>query len=396
MIGMTGSGKLPASGTGSAIPLAVPNLSGREAAYLQECIDSSFVSSVGPFVPRFEHMVAAAAGFAHCAATSSGTTALHAALMAVGVERDDLVILPSFTFIASANAIAHCCASPWLFDVSESSWTLDAELLRKTLASETRRTGGRLVHQRSGRRVAAVMPVYTLGMPADMDPIVEIAREYALPVVCDGAAALGSEYKGRSLGELGADLTGISFNGNKTVTTGGGGAVVGQDEKLIKLVRHICSTARVGEDYHHDRVGYNYRLTNVEAAVGCAQMERLDEFVAKKRAIQAGYDDGLGDLPGVSLFPRPAWAHRSCWMAGISVSSSVISASLRAALKADGIDARPFWKPVHLQPPYAGAPVTEQKVSMAIWDRIVTLPCSTSLTDSELRRVIDVVRGTFA
>ena len=238
------------------IPLAVPNLTGREAEYLQQCIETTFVSSVGPFVNLFEEKVAEAAGASLAVATSAGTTGLHVALEAVGVGRDDLVVLPSFTFIASANAIAYCGASPWLFDVTEESWTLDPELLAKQLSAETHREKGCLIHNATGRRVAAVMPVYTLGMPADMDSIVQIAKDYNLPVIADGAAALGATYKGHPSGKLGADLTVYSFNGNKTITAGGGGAVAGEDTELLKLVRHLSNTAKVGEAYHHDRVGF--------------------------------------------------------------------------------------------------------------------------------------------
>jgi hypothetical protein len=200
------------------IPLAIPNLAGNEAKYLQECVETNFVSSIGPFVIRFEEMVATAAGARFAVATSAGTTGLHAALAAVGVTRDDLVILPSFTFIASANAIAHCGAMPWLFDVDAGSWTLDGEAVARALAGETERRDGRLVHKGSGRRVAAMMPVFTLGMPADMDRLTALAREYRLPLVVDAAPALGARYKGRAVGALGADLTVFSFNGNKTVT----------------------------------------------------------------------------------------------------------------------------------------------------------------------------------
>ena len=202
------------------IPLVVPNLNGREAEYLQQCIKTTFVSSIGPFVERFEGVVANATGVSQAVAVSSGTSGLHAALVAVGVGRDDLVVLPSFTFIASANAIAYCGASPWLFDVTEESWTLDPALLTKHFETETYQKNGRLIHKETGRRVAAVMPVYTFGMPADMDAIVKIANDYNLPVIADGAAALGATYKGRLSGNLGADLTIYSFNGNKTVTTG--------------------------------------------------------------------------------------------------------------------------------------------------------------------------------
>ena len=376
------------------IPLAMPQMSGNEGRYLQECVDTNFVSSVGPFVDRFEKMVAEAAGASTSVATSAGTTGLHAALTAVGVGPGDLVILPSLTFIASANAIAHCSAQPWLFDVTRESWTLDAEQVGAALTQDTEQRDGNLVHRPTGRRVAAMLPVYTMGLPADMDGLVAIARDFGLPVVADAAAALGASYKDRPSGALGADLTVYSFNGNKTVTAGGGGAVAGHDTDLCGLVRHLTTTARAGADYTHDRVGFNYRMTNLQAAVGCAQMEQLDGFVARKRAIARRYDEALGGLEGVELFPNPDWAESACWFSGIVVTSKRCSvAELRSTLRERGIDARPFWKPMHLQPPFKDAHVCGVTVSEAIFPTVLTLPCSTSLTDAEQAQVIDAVRG---
>ena len=374
------------------IPLCVPSLEGNEARYLQECIESTFVSSVGAFVDRLEGLSAQAAGSRLGVATSSGTTALHLALMSVGVGRDDLVILPSYTFIASANAISHAGAVPWLMDVTAESWTLDPRLLAEQLERETRRDGDRLIHAASGRRVAAVMPVHTLGHPAHMDPIVAAARAFGLKVVADGAAALGSTYKGRPMGQLGADLSAVSFNGNKTVTAGGGGMVLGDDEALMALARHISTTARVGTDYTHDRVGYNYRLTNLQAAVGCAQLERLDQLVSAKRRIRDAYDAALAGLPGVTLFPRVDWAEGAAWFSGILLKDAEAVVAARGKLREAGIDARPFWKPVHLQPPYAQAPRTPMPVSDSLWGRVLTLPCSANLTPADQERVITVLR----
>lgn len=375
------------------IPLAVPNLTGNEARYLQECVESTFVSSVGPFVDRFEEMVAAAAGTpAKAVATSAGTTGLHAALVAVGVEPGDLVIQPAFTFVASANAVAHCGASPWLLDVAPGSWTLDPDLLDRVLTEETEQVDGICRHRGTGRRVAAVLPVHVLGCPADMDAIVSVARSHGLKVVADAAAALGSRYRGRRIGQCGADLSVVSFNGNKTVTAGGGGAVVGTDSELLGLVRHLTTTARVGADYLHDRVGFNYRMTNLQAAVGCAQLERLDEFVAAKRRIRAAYDGALAGLPGVRLFPVPDWAQSECWFSGFVWDRPAEAvAELRARLRGAGVDARPFWRPMHLQPAFAEAPATPMPVTDGLWERIVTLPCSSGLTGHEMGRVIDTV-----
>jgi dTDP-4-amino-4,6-dideoxygalactose transaminase len=378
------------------IPLAVPNLAGKERDYLNECIDTTFVSTVGPFVSRFETMISEASGYANTVATSAGTTGLHAALLAVGVEPGDLVIVPGLSFIATANAVAHAQAEPWLLDIDANTWTLDPEKLADALARETTPgTDGRPVHRASGKRVAAIMPVYTLGIPADMDAISATAKQYGLPIVADGAAALGAKYKGRSLGEIGADLTMFSFNGNKTVTAGGGGAVSGNDHALVKLVRHLTTTARVGADYDHDRVGFNYRMTNLQAAVGCAQMELLDRFVAKKRAIARFYDEAFRDLQNVTPFPSPGYAESACWFAGFMLNSGD-SSPLRMALREQGIDARPFWKPIHFQTPFANCPRGTLDVCENIWQRIVTLPCSTGITNDELATVAKAVRQAMA
>ena len=377
------------------IPLAIPNLAGNEARYLQECVTTNFVSSVGPFVDRFETMVAEGSGARHAVATSSGTTGLHVALAALGVGRDDLVILPSFTFIASANAIAHCGATPWLFDVDPASWTLDPELVARGLASESVRRGDDLVHTPTGRRIAAMLPVYTLGMPADMDRLMEVARRYRLPVVADGAAALGARYKERPIGALGADLTVFSFNGNKTVTAGGGGAVAGDDPSLCQRVRHLTTTARTGTDYDHDMVGFNYRMTNIQAAVGCAQMEQLERFVAAKRRIARRYDEALGDLPGVGLFPRPDWGESACWFSGVTLTKPTV-AEMRPRLRDQDVDSRPFWKPIHLQLPYRDAPTGALAACERLWQTVLTLPCSTGLTEAEQGTVIAAVRSCLA
>jgi dTDP-4-amino-4,6-dideoxygalactose transaminase len=228
-----------------------------------------------------------------------------------------------------------------------------------------------------------------------MDVIVAIARAYELPVIADGAAVLGATYRGRQPGKFGADLTVFSFNGNKTVTAGGGGAVAGEDATLLQLVRHLTTTARVGEDYHHDRVGFNYRMTNLAAAVGCAQMEHLAEFVAAKRRIQRAYNQALEDLPGVNIFPNPEWAEGACWLAGITLPDAESAMAVRRRLKENRIDAKPFWKPIHLQPPFLNSPVTAQPVSTAIWQRIVTLPCSTGLTEPDQAKVIETIQGAL-
>ncbi|HIJ85878.1 MAG TPA: aminotransferase class I/II-fold pyridoxal phosphate-dependent enzyme [Magnetococcales bacterium] len=381
------------------IPLAVPNLSGNEANYLQECIASGFVSSVGPFVGRFEQMVAAAAGSPFAVATASGTAGLHVALVALGVGPGDLVLVPSLTFIASANAVSYCGARPWLVDCDPDTWHMDVGLLEQILKEECDTRCGRVICKKTGQRVAAIMPVHILGDPVDMDRVVALAGHFGLPVVADAAAALGAIYRGRQVGDLGADLTVFSFNGNKTVTCGGGGAVVGMREDLLKHVRHLSTTARIGEAYDHDQVGFNYRLTNIQAAVGCAQLERLDHLVARKRWIRDFYGRAFENLDKVSLFPRSVHGQSAAWFSGVVLKDKSVSssASLRNFLRQQGVEAKPFWKPLHLQEPYRNVPATRQTVSENVWHRIVVLPCSTTVTDLELEQVVDwVYRGVMA
>ena len=376
------------------IPLAVPNLVGREAEYLQRCVDSTFVSSVGPFVEQFEHAIAAAAGATGAVAVSSGTTGLHLALTAIGVRRGDLVILPSLTFIASANAIAHCGADPWLFDIAVDSWTLDPTQVERTLERRLDQGPDGPVEQETGRRLAAIMPVHTLGHPADLEPLAKIGHRFGVPIVADAAAALGARYRGQPIGAAGTTASVFSFNGNKTVTSGGGGAVASDDPALLRRARHLSTTARVGEEYDHDEVGYNYRMTNLQAAVGCAQLEQLDDFVATKRRVQATYHERLTDLPGIKRFPEAEWAESAAWFAGVVLEGWTHDGvrALRADLRQAGIDARPFWKPMHHQRPYADAPREDLAVTEGLWPTILTLPCSTGITDDELDYVATTVR----
>lgn len=375
------------------IPLSVPNLSGNEKKYLNECIDSTFVSSVGQFVVKLEEMVSEVSGTLYAVATSAGTTALHTALMSVGVENGDIVIIPSYTFIATANAVAHCGAEPWCIDVDEISWTMSPQILEEELKNKITLVDGKPYHSTRGKRVAAVMPVYTLGNPADINSIKEIAQRYDLPVVADAAAAIGAIYKGEKAGKQ-ADVMAYSFNGNKTITCGGGGAIVSNNEEIMKRARHLSTTARVGLEYDFDMVGYNYRMTNIQAAVGCAQMERLNEFIDKKRYIRGYYKENLSDIDGISFFPEPIWGKSTCWFSGIVIGGQrkMKIREICDQLRTLGIESRPFWKPIHLQQPYENVDRSDLSVTEGIWDRILTLPSSTGITDEELQVTVQAVR----
>ncbi|MDX2158265.1 MAG: aminotransferase class I/II-fold pyridoxal phosphate-dependent enzyme [Hyphomicrobiaceae bacterium] len=370
------------------IPIAVPNLSGREREYLNQCIDTEFVSSVGPFVDRFEKMAGELSGGVHAIATSSGTTALHAALVGAGVEPGDLVVLPTYTFIASANAINQCGATPWLVDVSAESWTLDADLVAAAFREEVERIDGAARHLPTGRRIGAIMPVYTMGTPADMDAIASVAETYGIPVVADGAAAMGATYKGRPLGRMGAIATGVSFNGNKTFTCGSGGVILTPDATLARKLKHLTTTAREPGRYRHDVAGFNYRMSNLEAAVGCAQLEQFESFLARKRKIADRYSRiaSRNDIPA-RAFPSPDWARHSWWFSGLVLDQGIDTSAVIDVLRKAGIGALPFWEPMHLQPPYADAPRYLNGVSEDLAPRVLVLPNSTSLSDADLDKV---------
>ena len=377
------------------IPLATPDLRGNEGRYLQQCIDSTFISSVGQFVTQFETATAEAAGALGGVATSSGTAALHLALATLHIGHGDLVILPSYTFIASANAISMAGARPWLMDIDAESWTLDATRLRAPLEEATHLENGRLLHRRTGERVAAIMPVHTLGHPADMDAIGQVAADFDLPVVADAAAAMGATCRDRPIGVL-AQLSCLSFNGNKTVTCGGGGMVLSGDHDLLTRAAHLNTTARNGTAYVHDEAAFNYRMTNIQAAVGLAQIERLADLVAAKRRIFRRYAEALDDLPGMHPLPQASWAESACWFAGMLLDDPNRLRTLIGALNEAGIQARDFWVPMHWQPPYRGCPRAESLVqSEAIAPRVLTLPCSTHLSEDDQAMVIDRVRSIW-
>ncbi len=377
------------------IPLAVPNLTGNERKYLNECIDTTFVSSVGEFVNRLEADATSLTGATSAVATSAGTTALHASLITLGVRPGDYVIVPSFTFIASANAVCHAGAIPWLFDIDPTSWCIDLDQVELELEENCHMLNGVTFHRASGRRVSALMPVYTLGNMPNMDAARRICDTWNLSLLADAACAIGATFRGRRLAEL-ADLSAISLNGNKTITAGGGGLVIGTNDKLLAEVRHLTTTARVWPDYDFDRVGYNYRLTNLQAAVAVAQLERLDEFVVRKRAIRVAYDNAFQEVEGLTTFPVPEWCESSCWFSGIVLDDANETQPVVEALNARGVGAKSFWKPVHLQAPYiANERSSSLAVSEGLWDRVITLPCSTGITDKEIEEVIATTKDVL-
>ena len=378
------------------IPLAVPNLLGREAEYLQQCIETTYVSSVGPFVDRFEAEIARLSGSETALVLCSGTVALHMALVGLGIGPGDLVAIPTLTFVATANAARHSGAEVWITDVAPESWALDVALLRRAIQAETDATAEGRRHRESGLLLKAIMPVMIMGASLDFPAIMALAGDFGLKVVVDAAAAIGTTGPGdRMLARTGVDAVCYSFNGNKTVTCGGGGAIAAANTELVEKIRHLVTTGRVGANYDHDIVAYNFRMTNVQAALGVAQIERLEEFLARKRQIRDAYADLAAGHPQLTPFPEPPSGRSGHWFSGFwyTGGSPGVPDMFRRHMNDAGIDLRAFWKPIHLQAPYATAPATPAPVAEGLWNRVFPLPCSTHLTDTELTRVLDAARS---
>jgi perosamine synthetase len=367
---------------GGRIPLHEPCFAGREWDYVKECLDTGWVSSAGSFVDRFEKTLAERVGATAAVATVNGTTALHAALLIAGVEPGDEVIVPSLTFVATANAVSHCGAVPHFADSTLDTLGLDPARLERYLADVTERRGGQLINRRTGRVVRALVPVHIYGHPVDIDPLLELARDFGLAVVEDAAEALGSSYKGRLIG--GGDwLCVFSFNGNKTLTTGGGGAIVTDNQVLATAARHLTNTARLasGWNFDHDRVGYNYRMPNLNAALGCAQLEQLDGFLARKRALAARYATALNQVEHVRFFNEPAFARSNYWLNVILLDPAVADArdAVLAATNDAGLETRPAWTLMHRLPMYRDCPRDELSVAEEIAARLVNIPSGPAL-----------------
>jgi len=357
------------------IPLATPDLRGNEARYLAECVADNWVSTAGPRVGEMERRVGELTGRRFAIATVNGTTAIQLALMAAGVRAGDLVIVPDWTFAASAAAIHHAGAEAYFVDVDGATWTLDPALVRRAIAE-------------APRRVGAVLAVHACGQPADMEPLIALCREMRLPLIEDAAGAIGASYRGRPVGALG-DVSIFSFNGNKTVTAGGGGMAMTDDAEIAQRIRHLSTTARIGTRYEHDAIGYNFRMTNLNAAVGVAQLERLSEMLAAKRRIAARYDAAMKKRRDLEAMPRSNWAESSCWLYTVRTASAETAHAMVEHLERAGIEARVFWQSLSAQAPYATAPRLLAGVAAdRLSGRCVSLPCSSHLTDQDQDRVL--------
>lgn len=384
--------KSTGSSLSHTIPLSVPNLSGNEEKYLKECIKTNFVSSVGPFVREFEALLSNRLESKFAVATNSGTSALHLMLISAGVMPGDLVIIPSYSFIATANAVSMTGATPWFIDIELDSWGLDPNTLRDELNSNCKKSLNGLIHRTTGSRIAAIMPVYAAGHPPRIKELGEISSEFGVPLIFDSAAAIGSKFAGVEIGNL-PYLHALSFNGNKTITCGGGGAVILNNEKASSLIRHLSTTARTEDGYSHDEVGFNYRLTNVQAAIGVAQIEQIDSFLESKKRIATKYIRAFADLSGGN-FPNVSTDIPSHWISGIVLKSShrTYMSKIIEELSKVGIQSRESWRPIHKMTPYRKCQSSKMPNTDSLAGRILTLPNSTSLTDHDQEKVILSVR----
>lgn len=367
------------------IKLSLPHLAGNENKYVKDAIDSTWITPLGPYVNRFEDMLDEYLGVNNVVALSAGTAAIHIALALLGIGKGDEVICQSMTFSASANPIVYLGGSPVFVDSEPMTWNMDPALLRTAIEERIKLTS---------RKPKAIIVVHLYGMPAKMDEIMKIAAEYDIPVVEDAAEAIGSEYDGHKCGTIGRFGI-LSFNGNKMITTSGGGALICPDKESARRALFLATQARENRPYYyHETIGYNYRLSNVSAAIGCAQMEELDWRVNRRRAIHGIYADALRDNPVVSVHNNPDNTFNSnYWLSTILLDdASPVSADvLRQKLASHNIETRLLWRPMHMQPVYKDAPAYVNSVSERLFDHGLCLPSSTTLSDEQIQYVAQLI-----
>jgi dTDP-4-amino-4,6-dideoxygalactose transaminase len=365
--------------------LASPHMSdeGYEMQYVQEAFDTNWVAPLGPNVNFFEQELAAKVGSKHAAAMTSGTGAIHLALKAAGVGEGDIVFCPTLTFSATANPIIYQNATPVFIDSDYETWNMDPKALEAAF-------------KKYGDKVKAVLVVHLYGLSADMDKIMEICEKYNVPVIEDAAESLGAYYKGKHTGTFG-EFGVFSFNGNKIITTSGGGMLVSDDEEKIKKARFWSTQSRdAARHYQHSELGFNYRMSNVVAGIGRGQLKVLDQRVAKKKYIFEYYKRELGQLEGVDFMPINDWNEPNYWLSVMTLKGSVRPLDVMEALEAENIESRPVWKPMHMQPFFAEYDYVGGSVSEELFKNGVCLPSDTKMTDEDLERICSIIKGLWS
>ncbi|MFV2039802.1 MAG: DegT/DnrJ/EryC1/StrS family aminotransferase [Acidimicrobiales bacterium] len=364
-------------------------MGGDELGLVREAFESNWIAPLGPHVDGFERELADRVGVAHAAALSSGTAALHLAQILLGVDSGDDVVCPTLTFVASANAITYVGANPVFVDACAETWNLDPQLLRAELEEGARQ----------GRLPKSLIAVDISGQCAHYDPIVAVCEEFGVALIEDAAEALGATYRGRPAGSFGR-MGIFSFNGNKIITASGGGMLVSQDQDEVEKARHLATQARdPAPHYQHSKIGYNYRMSNIAAAIGRGQLRVLGDRVQARRANFNHYHRQLSDLPGVEFMPEAPYGRCTRWLTCLTIDPEAFGATrenVRLALEAEDIEARPVWKPMHLQPVFQGCKVYGGDVAESLFERGLCLPSGSSLTEEDRWRVIEIVRGCCA
>jgi len=366
------------------IYLSPPQLSGYETKFIMKALESNWIAPLGPMVDAFELEFAETIGAKYALALSSGTAAIHLALILAGVKAGDEVLVSTLTFSASANPVMYLGGKPVFIDSEEKSWNIDPDLVSETVLNMAKK----------GKLPKAVVAVHLYGQPANLDPVLDICGEYNIPVIEDAAEALGSTYRGRSVGTLG--LFGVfSFNGNKIITTSGGGMLVSERKDLIDHARKLATQARdVAPHYEHSEIGFNYRMSNILAAIGRGQLKVLKERVEKRRYIFEKYKELLSEVLGISFQPEAPWGRSNRWLTCILVDEREFGATredIRLALETEGIEARPVWKPMHMQPVFRECKYVGGKVSENIFRNGLCLPSGSALNDNDIERVVDII-----
>jgi dTDP-4-amino-4,6-dideoxygalactose transaminase len=365
--------------------LSPPHLDGSEAVFIQQALESNYIAPMGPMVDAFEREFAAKVGFAHTLAVSSGTAATHLALREVGVKPGDEVLVSSLTFVGGAMPVVYLGARPVFIDSDEVSWNMDPALLAEELAACAKR----------GRLPKAVLPTDAYGQSCDQDALKAVCVRHGVPMVEDAAEAVGATYKGRPAGN-GADVAIYSFNGNKVLTTAGGGMLASNDRRLIEHAGFLATQARdPAPHYEHSEVGYNYRMSNILAAIGRGQLQSLDARIARRRWVFDQYRQRLEGVAGLTFMPEASYGCSSRWLTAIQLDPQVFHASpeqVRLALEAENVEARPVWKPMHLQPVFKGCRVVGGEVSARLFRQGLCLPSGTAMTEDDIDRITETIR----
>lgn len=375
------------------IPLSVPVIQGNEWKYIKECLDTGWVSSVGSYVNNFEKVVADYVGTKHAVAVVNGTSALHLSLLACGVKETDEVLVPTLTFIAPVNAVRYCGAEPVFMDCDIGTLCIDVQKTAGFLRKEcVRKKDGFTYNKKTKRRVKAVIPVHIFGHPADMDDLLSLSEKYNISVIEDATESLGSEYKGKKAGSIG-DAGCLSFNGNKIITTGGGGMIVTNNKQLSDRVRHLSTQAKKDPfEYDHDEIGYNYRLTNVLAAMGVAQMEKLDDFIVIKRKNAGLYKKLLSGIDGLEFLWENTQVKSNFWFYTIKISKKH-KMPLMKHLLSKNIQVRPIWKLIHTLPMYKKFQTYFINKATEAYDTCINIPCSVNLKQEEIKFVVRNIKN---